>query len=381
MADGLLIHADAVRSPDMFLATGASTGDPFSYIEADGRRIVLTNVLEAAAVEKLGRADEVWVGDDFGARQLVMDGMPPDLAAYETVRRALERAGLDAVVVPPDFPLALADHLRAVGVRVRPDRDVFEHRRRSKDRHAIAGIRRAQRATEAAFRRVEELLGSASQGAASLELSGEALTCERLIDEIDSTLREHGCEGEPPLVSAGPQVAFVHESGSGPIRAGEPVVVDIFPRDKQSRFCADMTRTFCVGRASDEVRHMYATVLEALERSIEATRPGVSGRALWEISCDVVEAAGYRTMRSVPPGERLEEDYFHSLGHGVGLEVHEHPHLGLAGEDLVPGDVVTVEPGVYRRALGGVRIEDLVLVTDDGYENLTDYHYRLEITS
>jgi Xaa-Pro aminopeptidase len=379
MADGLLIHADAVRSADMFLATGLATADPYSYIERDGRRIVVTNVLEAETARKGGRADEVWLDDEFGRRELVRGGMDPEQAAHETVRRALERAGVGRAVVPPDFPLALADYLRGHGVELEPVREEFELRRRRKDAAAVEGIRLAQRATEDAFRTAEELLAASSPEGDALVLDGEPVTCERVSEAITATLREHGCEGEPPLVSSGPQIAFVHELGSGPIRPHEPIVIDIFPRHAASRYCADMTRTFCVGQAADEVRHMYRTVEEALRRSTERIAPGVSGRALWEIACDVIEAAGYRTTRSVAPGERLEEDFFHSLGHGVGLDVHEHPHLGLAGEELVPGDVVSVEPGLYRRALGGVRIEDLVLVTEDGHELLTDYHYRFQI--
>ena len=381
MADGLLIHADALRSADMFLATGVGTADPFSYIESNGRRIVVTNVLEAETVRKAGKADDVWLTDELGQRELVKDGMDPDRAGHETVRRALERAGVHSAVVPPDFPLGLADYLRGQGLELAPDRGEFELRRRRKDAAAVEGIRLAQRATEAAFRAAEELLGAASPGADGLVLDGEPVTCERVSAAITATLREHGCEGEPPLVSSGPQIAFVHEQGSGPIRPNEPVVIDIFPRHAASRYCADMTRTFCVGEPAEEVRHMYRTVRDALRKSSEHIAPGVSGRALWELACDVIEAAGYRTTRSIAAGERLEEDFFHSLGHGVGLEVHEHPHLGLAGEDLLPGDVVSVEPGLYRKALGGVRIEDLVLVTEDGCELLTDYHYRFEIAS
>jgi len=167
--------------------------------------------------------------------------------------------------------------------------------------------------------------------------------------------------------------------GSGQIQAGETVVIDLWPRDGESFCFADMTRTFCVGEAPEQLRHMHATVLEALKRSTERIAAGVNGTVVWEVACDVFEANGYRTTRGLADGESLDEDFFHGLGHGVGIEVHEAPDLGLAGDDLVVGDVVTIEPGVYRKGFGGVRLEDLAVVREGGCDVLTDFPYDLEI--
>ena len=227
--------------------------------------------------------------------------------------------------------------------------------------------------------RVVEILGSSSPKGDGLVFEGEELTAERVRAEVIATLRAHGCEGEPPITSPGPQGAFVHELGTGPVRPGESLIVDIFPTHAESRFCADMTRTFCFGEAPELLRHMHATVLEAVKRSTEAIRTGVNGRQVWEAACDAIEAGGYRTERTVPMGETLDEDFFHGLGHGVGLEVHEAPNMGLSGDDLIAGDVVTIEPGVYRKGFGGVRLEDLAVVRDDGAEVLTDFPYDMEI--
>jgi len=213
-----------------------------------------------------------------------------------------------------------------------------------------------------------------------LMAGGEQVTCERVRDAIVDTLREHGCEGEPPLVGAGPQGALVHDLGSGPIHAGEPVIVDIFPRHAASRYCADMTRTFCFGEAPERLRVMHATVLDALKRSTEAITDGVAGTVPWEVACDAIEAGGFRTQRGLAEGESLGEDFFHGLGHGVGIEVHEAPYMGLGcKEPLASGDVVTVEPGVYRKDFGGVRLEDLVVVTGGEPDMLTQFDYELEI--
>jgi Xaa-Pro aminopeptidase len=380
MAANILMHADSLRDADLFAATGVSIVDPFVYLETDGRRVIVTSTLEADAAREHSRATEVVTGDEFGSRELVRGGMDWDRAELEVIRRLLGRFGVQDVVVPPHFPLATADFLREAGVAVRPERELFERRRRAKDERALVGIRAAQRATEAAFHRLRELIGSASPGATGLELDDEPLTCERLRAEVQETLRAHGCGGEQPIVASGPQNANVHVIGFGQVKPGEPIVADIFPTDLASRYCADMTRTFCFGPAPDWLTHMHATVLAALHRSTEAMRPGAAGKAVYEVACDVIEAGGYRTERGAKPGEALDEDFFHGLGHGVGIEVHEPPHMSLGTSYVLEaGDVVTNEPGVYRKDRGGVRLEDLVLITDDGHEVLTDFDYELEV--
>jgi Xaa-Pro aminopeptidase len=371
--------ADSVRDRDLFFATGISVGDPFVYVETDGKRVIVTSEIEADAARRNSRATDVWTMSKFGSRELVKGGMPREEAQLEVVRRVLADLGVDDVAVPPSFPVAAADYLREKGVALRPDREGFELRRRAKDERALDGIRAAQRATEAAMARVVEVLGSSSPKGDGLVFEGEQLTAERVRAEVIETLRAHGCGGEPPITSPGPQGAFVHELGTGSIRAGESLIVDIFPTHEESRFCADMTRTFCFGEAPDLLRHMHATVLEAVKRSTEAIRTGVNGRQVWEVACDAIEAGGYRTERTTAEGESLDEDFFHGLGHGVGLEVHEAPGMGLSGDDLLAGDVVTIEPGVYRKGFGGVRLEDLAVVRDGGAEVLTDFPYDMEI--
>src|SRR5438128_891484 len=148
--------------------------------------------------------------------------------------------------------------------------------------------------------------------------------------------------------------------------------------DRATGCYADMTRTYVVGEPAEELREYHRLCKEALERSTAEVRPGVNGRELFELVCGIFHEAGYKTQLNKQPGEVLEEGFFHGLGHGVGLEVHELPSLGRTGHDLLPGDVVTIEPGLYRSGFGGLRLEDLVLVTKDGYDVLTPYPYDLE---
>ena len=379
MPDSRLIYADSIRDPDLFVATGVSIVDPFTYVETDGKRVIVTSELEADAARRNSSATDVWTGSEFGARELVKGGMSHEQASLEVVRRALEKLGVRDVAVPPSFPLELADYLRGHGLTVEPDRASFEMRRRVKDERQLDGIRAAQKATEAAFTRAVEVIGGSSPGGDGLVFEGETLTAERLTAELEDVLRSHGCEGEAPLVGNGPTGANVHEHGKGPVRPHESVIIDIFPRHIASRYHADMTRTFCFGDAPEQLRHMHATVYEALRVSEERIAAGVNGRAVWEAACDAIEAGGYRTTRGLGEGETLDEDFFHGLGHGVGVEVHEPPNLGLAGDDLLVGDVVTIEPGVYRKGFGGIRLEDLGVVREGGCDILTNFPYDLEI--
>ena len=165
--------------------------------------------------------------------------------------------------------------------------------------------------------------------------------------------------------------------GSGPISAGDSIVIDLWPRDKASACYADMTRTFVVGDVPDEVRAFHEATLDSLQRSFGAIRAGVEGAAVFQAACDAYHERGYPTQLTKKAGEVLRDGFFHGLGHGVGLEVHEAPGMGRGPGSLAAGDVVTVEPGCYRYGYGGVRLEDLVVVTDDGYENLTDFPYDL----
>jgi Xaa-Pro aminopeptidase len=366
----VLIYADTFRSADMRHAVPLGVPDPILYAEKDGARHVLTHSMEAQRLEALGLF-EVHLNDALGLDELREQGLPNREIRAEIALRGVRSLGIERAVVPETFPLWLADHLRANGIEVSPDADFFDGRRRAKTEAQLAGMRRAQRAAEAAMDRCRELLRERGPG-------GD-LTVEEVKAAMNVVFAEHDTTADEYIVAPGAQAAVGHDMGSGPIRPGVPVVVDIWPRDNASFAYTDMTRTFVVGDVPDDVRTWHRLCKEALDRSIEAIRPGVEGREVNAIACDVFEAAGERTQRTKTPGEPLSEGFFHGLGHGVGLEVHEEPGLGILGvEELVPGDVVTVEPGCYRQGYGGVRLEDIVLVTESGHEVLTQYPYELE---
>jgi Xaa-Pro aminopeptidase len=191
---------------------------------------------------------------------------------------------------------------------------------------------------------------------------------------------EHGAHlPHDVIVAGGAAGAEGHNSGSGPLRAGEPVVVDLWPQDRASRCWADMTRTFVAGGGEPdaELAAFWRICRDSLEAVHPLVRAGADANAIFRASCEPFVAAGQPTQLTKAPGEVLRDGFFHSLGHGVGLEIHERPNLGRAADTLVAGDVIAVEPGCYRQGYGGCRLEDLVLVTEDGGEILTDFPYDL----
>jgi Xaa-Pro aminopeptidase len=352
--------------------------DPFLYAERDGQRHVLASSFELGRIEEVAPGIELLPYEEFGLDELYAQGLPREEIELEILLRAVRRFGIEQAVAPSTFPLEAADHLRANGIDVKADRRHFVDRRRSKNEAELAGIRRAQRAAEAGMDAAREILRSAERKNGALVVGGEPLTCERVKLAVEQAFTASGAFADEFIVSHGPQTAVGHDMGSGPIAPDEPVCLDLFPRDRESGCFADMTRVFVVGTPSDELREYHRLCREALDRSVAAIKPGVEGSELHRISCEVFEEHGYPTLRSKAPGEVLQDGFYHSLGHGVGLEVHEEPTLGRAPGELVAGDVVAVEPGLYRNGYGGCRLEDLVHVTEDGPEVLTEYPYDLE---
>ncbi len=355
--------------------------DPLLFAQADGRRYVLTSILEHDRVQKALPDAEILDWFSFGYRDLVAGGMSFVEAHREVVVRALEQIGIDAAVVPGDFPLALGDRLREAGVSLTVDDDAVEGRRRAKSPAELDGIRAAVTAAQAGMAAAAGLLARAEPGSEGrLEVDGAPLLAEDVRAVLRAACAEAGAPCPPDVTVASVWQGFGHEPGSGPLPAGLPILVDLWPRDEASACWADMARTFVVGDPVPEHAEALAgqerLVREALETAHARVRPGVTGRVLYDAVCDLFEAAGHATQRTQRSADNPDGFQF-SLGHGVGLEVHEAPGLGRTGTDpLVAGDVIAVEPGTSRDGVAA-RVEDLLLVTEDGAEVLTDYRYDL----
>jgi Xaa-Pro aminopeptidase len=381
---GLLLAGDTERSAALRHEIPVPIGDTLLFADVDGRRYVLTTRLESDRVQRELPDANMLDYFDLGYKELVESGLTMHEASREIEARAVREIGIDEAVVPADFPLALGDRLREEGVVLTVDETAVALRRRSKSPVEIEGIRIAQRAAEAGMTAASELLARAEHGAEGrLEVDGKLLLAEDVRFVLREACAAHGAPCPPDVIVASVWQGNGHEPGSGPLPAGLPILIDLWPRHEETGCWADMARTFVAGEPVSEHAELLAEqnrlVREALDQAKAAVRPGITGRELFDATCDLFESAGYATQRTTD-GE--ENGFQHSLGHGVGLEVHEAPGLGLAGRDaLVPGDVIAIEPGLWDQRAGGVCFEDLVLVTEDGHEVLTNFPYDLAPSS
>ncbi|PSQ56788.1 peptidase M24 [Halobacteriales archaeon SW_8_68_21] len=375
--DGYLLDASQEDANQLYLSRFTGP-DPFLTLYADGEVHVLVSGLEYGRAKAEATADTVERHADYDYEYGGREERNDMYAAF------VREKGVESVSMPPRGPVGTADALRERGVDVAVDaNDRLQEVRAVKTDDEIDAIGEAQRANEAAMRAAEDLIAGADVAgegddaeAGVLLRDGDPLTSERVTEEIEVTLLRHGCALDETIVAGGTQAADPHDRGSGPLRADEAIIVDIFPRSKATKYNADMTRTFCVGDPGERLRERYDLTERALDAALDAVKPGATGADVHAAACEVYEEAGQPTFRTDP---ETETGFIHSTGHGIGLDVHESPRLASGGGELEPGHVITVEPGLYDPAVGGVRIEDLVVVTEDGYENLTEYPRRLVV--
>jgi Xaa-Pro aminopeptidase len=374
----LLFYGDTERSAAMRHELPVSIGDSFLLGIVDGRTHVMASNLERDRIAAAAPDAVIHDIKDLGFYDLLESGMTRGEVDLELTSRAAAAMGVTEATVDPEMPVAVADRLRADGIALDPDVEAIASRRRAKSDAELAGVRRAQTAAEAGMSAAAAMLrGADADDEGRLVRDGEVVTAESVRAALRDACRQHGAPAPPDVMVRSVWQGFGHEPGSGPLPVNLPIVIDLWPRDERSGCWADMTRTFVVGEAGEPVRALERLVREAIELARAAARPGVTGRELHAMVCDLFESAGHRTQRT-GPGEDPNEGFQFSLGHGIGLQIHEDPGLGQAGRsELVAGDVIAIEPGLWRRDVGEVRFEDLLLMTDDGSETLTRYPYDL----
>jgi len=372
------------------LVIGAPEHDAYAYhlsgflapddvicLRVAGKTYLAVSSLEYGRAKKAAPVDELLSYEELEIPKLARELKGGAKAYAQAIRTLLERLGAadTPLSVPPTLAVAYADALRDRGLTLGPDGKLFEGLRRAKTPEEVAHVEKAQRAVEEACEHAVGILREAEvDGDGALLWRGEALTSETLRSEINVELLRRNCLGDGTIAAGGSQAADPHERGSGPLKAGEAIILDIFPMDLSSRYYADMTRTFVKGEPGEELRRMYDAVLESQEVALDMIGPGVDGKDVHEKVSQVLHDAGYKTqVHDREEGKPLTVGFFHGTGHGVGLEIHEAPRLGVTSQKLIPGDIVSVEPGLYYPEIGGVRIEDLVLVTEDGSRNLTHF--------
>ena len=367
-AEGYLVSADGEDATQRYLS-GFAAPDPFTTLY-DGEVHLLVSSLEYGRATRTARADTIERHADYDYQEL-REEFGQTEAGHRLLASFLERRDVDSVAAPERFPLGTADGLREQGIEVQADHDnLVERVRATKTDAEVEHVREAQEANEGAMATAERLLREAEVSDGVLHHEGEPLTSERVKQEIEISLLRDECALDETIIACGADAADPHDRGSGPLRADEAIIVDIFPKSKETGYYADMTRTFVKGEPFGEIREWYDRTLEAQQAALDALEAGVTGSEVHGAVCDVYEEAGLPTLRSDPD---TETGFIHTTGHGVGLAIHEYPRVSTQDNELEAGMVVTIEPGLYDPDVGGVRIEDLVVVTEDGHENLTDY--------
>jgi Xaa-Pro aminopeptidase len=379
----LLVIGAPEHNADAYHLSGFLAPDPVICLRVAGKTYLAVSSLEYGRAEKEAPVDRLLSHDELEIMHLARELKSGAKAYAAAVANLLDGIGAlgSPIAVPPDFGIVYTDELRARGVTLTPDGKLFDGLRRAKTEGEISHIQKTQEAVEAACAHAVEILEEAGIGDdGTLEWEGETLTSEKLRGEIDVELLRRGCAADGTIVAGGPQGADPHERGHGPLKAGESIIVDIFPVDLSTRYYSDMTRTFVKGEPNEGLQEMYDAVLESQEAGLSMVRAGVNGRDIHNKVSEVLHEAGYKTnVHDQEEGKPLTEGFFHGTGHGVGLEIHEAPRVSLADDELVPGDVISIEPGVYDPEVGGIRVEDLVVVTEDGCRNLTSFPKRFRL--
>lgn len=365
-----LILAAGESSADMRYATGFGAPDAYLYIRDGEEQGIIVSALEfdrAQAEVKPGMT--VWDSAEFATHGRSF----PD-----QIREFAARRNITSFRVPADFPLLTADQLRRAGLEVIAEPNVFFPEREFKSRDEVAAITRALRVAENAVREACRVIGEASVDAANrLVWQGDILTSERLRRVIDLYIAGENGQPTGTIVAGGTQGAEPHNAGSGALYAHSPIVMDVFPRMLDNGYWGDLTRTVSKGEPAEIVRRAYDAVLRARDEAKLWIRPGANPAEVHNHAANILTAAGFPTGKT-PEGKNC--GFFHGLGHGAGLEIHEAPRLSpMNTKPLRGGEVITVEPGLYDPAWGGIRLEDMVLVTGDGVECLTELETELVI--
>jgi Xaa-Pro aminopeptidase len=366
-----LIVADSERSADMLYATRFFAPDAFIFLEAGGRRSVVLSDLEIDRGRRDAQADEVIAFSEVKERVKMQKKAEP---AFEQVLiQFLREKKIRRARVPYDFPAGVAGAVAAAGIRLDPVSGLFWPEREHKTEAEVKALGKALRITEAGMARGMEVLRASRVSRRNLVWAKRKLTSGILRAEIDAAILRAGGLPANTIVAGGIQACDPHERGSGPLRPHELIILDIFPRDAKTGYFGDMTRTVVRGRASEARRRLWETVQRGQRMAFKGMKPGASGLAVHEGIKAFFATEGY------PTGQRDGRwvGFFHGTGHGLGLEVHEEPRFGRT--TFHPGQILTVEPGIYWPGVGGCRLEDVALVTPAGVRKLSRFPQEIEI--
>lgn len=360
-----LIIASSETDADMYYATHILITDDFVYLEMNGKKIIYVSSMEYSRVMEEAQVDEI----------INTQNRPPKFKS--NLSWIVTENKIKKITVPGNFPIKYALELEKLGVKIKVSSGSFFKERTVKNEEEIRNIRFTQKINDGAMQNAIEVIKESSiRKDLKLEYRGKILTSEFLKEIVEISFLRGGCKSEDDIVSSGEDSAQPHNFGSGVIFAHQPIIIDLYPRNVKNRYYADMTRTVVKGKASPEIKKIYDTVLKGQKLAIQNVKAGIEISSLEKSVREYFGKAGYETESS----NASPQGFIHNLGHGVGLNVHELPSVNIWNKQkLEAGSVITIEPGLYYPGIGGVRIEDMVLVTEEGCKNLTKSPKILEI--
>jgi Xaa-Pro aminopeptidase len=374
-SENRLIVADSDRDANMLYAVGVFVPDPFIYLWTRGRAYIVMSDLEMDRARRQAPQCRVLSLSRY-LEQLRRGGLKsPGLA--QVIPLLLSQKGIRTVSVPYNFPAGLARDLARARIQVKPKPGPFFPQREIKASSEVRKISAALLMAEVGMAEAIQVLHASKIGKdRRLIYRNVPLTSEKLRAVIDTAILQASGVANHTIVAGGKQGCDPHEIGFGPLRAHEPIILDIFPRSQKTGYFGDITRTVVRGRATEAVRRMYDTVLKGQSLAFRKMRPGVPTADVHRVVQEHFEGQGYKTTRR----KGKMEGFFHGTGHGLGLEIHEPPRTAANSAGVLrPGHTVTVEPGLYYPEIGGVRLEDVALVTRNAPRNLTRFEKILEI--
>ena len=366
----LLLISSSKNGADIHYLCGVQPPEGAVLLKTDHKIYFLVSAMESGRMRRTVRQNVTVISSD----QL---DIKPDKTLSQRIQRLLKEKQLSSIEVSGDFPVGVADSLRRAGIKICVIKQPPCPQREVKNPDETQAIRQSQRAAVAAMKAAIQQIASARISRdGTLRYGKTILTSEKVRATICHTLLDLDCAAEETIVASGPLSADPHERGSGPLPAGQPIVMDIFPRSGKTGYWGDITRTVCRGPAPAALKKQYNAVKAAQAAQLKMLKAGVWTDTVHRIGAELMESRGFKTETI----DEVAQGFIHGTGHGVGLEIHEAPRISSANhQKLRAGHIITIEPGLYYPDIGGVRIEDTVEVTKDGYKMLAPCMKQLEI--
>ncbi len=370
----ILIFDDSYQNTNLFYKTRFLSSVPFVYLYCNGIGNIISPVATAMCIKK-SKIKNIYSYQDFGYPKKVKLLKHKDWAFVMMLKEIMDYFKVKTITIPKNFPVFYASGLSKLGIKIIIDCKLFVKERSIKTDEEILFIRKTQKSLENTMSIVENMIKSSKIKNGFLMYDNSPLTSSKLKKAIELSLLKEDCHILETIIACGKNAANPHYIGENNIMANEPILIDMYPYHKENRYFSDMTRTLIKGGASKHIHKMYEAVLKTQQKVISEIKPGINGSYLYKTACECFREYGFPTLMDQKPYEpMMKYGFIHSIGHGLGLDVHESPQLFNQNIKLEPGNVIAIEPGLYDPEHGGIRIEDIILVTEKGYKNLTNYH-------